>query len=61
MPHPPHSGVQISHRKDLLMGDFLIDDRTKNGAAEFKGKHIHFGTDEFPNWNAVETFLENNQ
>lgn len=56
-----HKRLILSHRKDLLMGDFLIDDRTKNGAAEFKGKHIHFGTEEFPNWKAVETFLENNQ
>jgi 5'-nucleotidase len=30
------------------MGDYLIDDRLKNGAGEFKGELIHFGTDKFP-------------
>lgn len=49
--------LMLSHRKDLLMGDFLIDDRTKNGAGEFKGKHIHFGTEAFPNWTAVLNYL----
>lgn len=53
-----HKRLMLSHRKDLLMGDFLIDDRTKNGAGEFKGKHIHFGTEEFPNWAVVLEYLE---
>jgi len=53
-----HKRLMLSHRKDLLMGDFLIDDRTNNGAGEFKGKHIHFGTEEFPNWVAVLEYLE---
>ena len=26
----------VTHRKDLLMGDYLIDDRLKNGAGDFK-------------------------
>ena len=48
----------FTHRKDLLIGDCLIDDRTKNGAAEFKGKHIHFGKDgDYPNWDSVLNFL----
>ncbi len=47
----------LTHRKDLNIGDYLVDDRLKNGAAEFKGKHIHFGTKEFPDWNAVIKFL----
>ena len=33
----------LTHRKDLLIGDILIDDHTWNGASEFKGEHIHFG------------------
>lgn len=52
-----HKRLMLSHRKDLLMGDYLIDDRTKNGAGEFKGKHIHFGTEAFPNWTAVLNYL----
>ncbi len=47
----------LSHRKDLLMGDFLIDDRIKHGVHNFKGEHIHFGTDKFPNWEEVLTYL----
>lgn len=47
----------ITHRKDLLMGDYLIDDRTKNGAGEFRGELIQFGTEQFPNWDSVLTKL----
>lgn len=43
----------LTHRKDLAIGRYLVDDRTAHGAGEFKGKHIHFGTAEFPNWEAV--------
>ena len=39
----------LTHRKDLLMGDYLIDDRTANGAGEFKGKLIKFNPDT-TNW-----------
>jgi len=35
----------ISHHKNLNKGDFLIDDRTKNGAGEFCGELIQFGTE----------------
>ncbi len=51
----------ISHRKDLLIGDYLIDDREANGAKDFCGLHLHFGKDyennftsnEFPDWNSI--------
>lgn len=46
-----------THRKDLLIGDYLIDDRTVNGAGEFTGEHIHFGTVKFPNWEFVVKYL----
>ena len=52
-----HKRLILSHRKDLLMGDFLIDDRTKNGAGEFKGELIQFGTEKFPNWSVVFEYL----
>ena len=39
----------ITHRKDLLVGDYLIDDRpTMNGADKFKGELLDFG------WNYME-------
>ena len=47
----------LSHNKHLNMGDYLIDDRTANGAGEFKGEHIHFGTEEFPDWTCVKKYL----
>jgi 5'-nucleotidase len=53
-----HKRLILSHRKDLLMGDYLIDDRTKNGAGEFKGQHIHFGQEGFENWEKVLAYLE---
>lgn len=34
--------IILTHNKDLLVGDYLIDDRLKNGAENFKGEHIHF-------------------
>jgi len=47
----------LTHRKDLQIGDILIDDRLKNGASEFRGKHIHFGTADFPDWPRVMSYL----
>lgn len=49
----------LTHRKDLAIGDLLVDDRLRNGVAEFTGKHIHFGTEEFPNWHTTLSFLKN--
>ena len=40
-------------------GDFLIDDREKNGAKEFKGELIQFGSPKFPDWSAVIEYLLN--
>lgn len=40
----------LTHRKDLVTGDILVDDRKLNGAGEFKGRFIHFGTEKWPNW-----------
>lgn len=47
----------ISHHKNLNRGDYLIDDRTRHGAGEFIGEHIHFGTDKFPDWDSVLRYL----
>jgi 5'(3')-deoxyribonucleotidase len=49
----------ISHHKDLNRGDFLIDDREKNGAKEFKGELIQFGLPKFPDWPSVVKYLLN--
>lgn len=54
-----HKRLILSHRKDLCIGDFLIDDRPNNGAAEFKGQWIQFGTEPFENWDKVTDYLLN--
>jgi len=50
----------ISHLKNMLIGDYLIDDRTANGAGEFKGELLQFGWhyetetwNEYPNWESI--------
>ncbi len=43
----------LTHRKDLCIGDYLVDDRTANGAGKFQGKLFLFGTKEFPNWEVM--------
>ncbi len=56
-----HKRVVITHRKDLLVGDYLIDDRLKNGADEFTGELLRFGYDwendnkpnEYPTWDSI--------
>jgi 5'(3')-deoxyribonucleotidase len=54
-----YKSMSITHRKDLLFGDYLIDDRIANGSGEFRGKLLQFGTEEYPNWEAIlkELFL----
>jgi len=47
----------LSHHKNLCRGDYLIDDRTKHGVEEFCGEHIHFGSEQFPDWDAVVKYL----
>lgn len=47
----------LSHHKNLNQGDYLIDDRTRNGADKFVGEHIHFGQERFPDWQAVLNYL----
>ena len=54
---PAHKRLILSHNKHLNSGDFLVDDRLKNGVDKFRGKHIHFGTEEFPNWEKVLSYL----
>jgi 5'(3')-deoxyribonucleotidase len=53
-----HKRLILTHNKALCIGDYLIDDRTANGAGEFTGRHIHFGTDRFPDWDTVLAYLD---
>ena len=55
---PAYKRLILSHHKNLNSGHFLIDDRTKNGADRFAGEHIHFGTEQFPDWLSVVGYLK---
>jgi 5'(3')-deoxyribonucleotidase len=50
----------LSHHKNLNDGAFLVDDRLKNGVDKFKGEHIHFGTEQYPDWDSVLVYLRKN-
>jgi 5'(3')-deoxyribonucleotidase len=52
-----HKRIVITHCKHLCKGDYLIDDRSKHGVTEFEGEWIHFGSEKFPNWDAVLEYL----
>lgn len=59
-----HKRMFVTHRKDLLIGDYLIDDRIKNGAGDFKGEHLHFGWswetetyNKYPTWQSILDYL----
>ena len=52
-----YKNVIFSHHKNLNIGDYLIDDSTKNGAGEFIGEHILIHSDKFPNWDSVIKYI----
>ena len=52
-----HKRLILTHRKDLVQGDYLIDDRPKNGAEDFCGEWIQFGSNRFPDWDSVLNYL----
>jgi len=49
--------VILTHQKQLIMGDYLIDDRKKWGADRFSGEFIHFGSERYPGWREVLEYL----
>lgn len=57
LPQTAYKRLILSHRKHLNRGDYLIDDRTANGADKFTGRHIHFGHEPFEDWEAVLDYL----
>ncbi len=54
---PAYKRLILTHHKDLNRGDFLVDDRPGNGAEDFQGEWIHFGSEEFPDWESVLKYL----
>lgn len=47
----------LTHHKDLNRGDYLIDDRKKNGASEFQGTFIQFGSKSFTDWESIAKYF----
>ncbi len=47
----------LTHHKNLLKGDYIIDDRGKHGTSGFKGEWLHFGSDKYPDWKSVLEYL----
>ena len=47
----------ISHHKNLNNGDYLIDDRAANGAENFPGEWLQFGSERFPDWSSITSYL----
>jgi 5'-nucleotidase len=51
----------LSHNKSLNIGKYLIDDRAIEQNLQFTGEFVHFGSDKFPNWNSVVTYILKNE
>lgn len=48
----------ICNHKNLLLGDYLVDDYAYGkGQDKFKGELIQFGSNKFPNWKTVTSYL----
>ena len=56
---PAYKRLILTHHKNLNRSDFLVDDRPKNGADLFEGEWIHFGSEAFPDWASVLSYLRN--
>jgi len=59
-----HKKLILSHHKNLVMGDYLIDDRNARGVDKFGGKHLHFGQNyetgelhEYPDWASIRDYF----
>lgn len=49
--------VILTHCKHLCDGDYLVDDRAKNGTSEFPGEWVQFGSERYPDWEEVTSYL----
>ena len=49
----------LTHHKNLVKGDYLIDDSKNHGVTDFEGKHIMFGKKPYERWKQVLEYLKN--
>ena len=59
LPEIAYKRLILSHHKHLNAGHYLIDDREKNGAIDFQGELIRFGSEKFKDWIDVRDYLLN--
>lgn len=50
--------LTLTHHKELVKGNILIDDRTANGAGEFGGVHFQYGVGRYETWDMVVSEVE---
>lgn len=55
---PAFRRLILTHHKNLNYGDYLIDDSKVNGAENFIGTHIQFGTTPFKTWEDVIEYFD---
>ncbi len=56
---PVWNRVMITNHKNLLLADYLVDaEPEENGAPDFMGTLIHFGSDAFKAWEDVLTYFD---
>ena len=49
----------LTMNKGLVKGDYLVDDWIEGrGQENFEGELIQFGSERFPDWEAINTYLE---
>jgi len=48
----------LTHHKNLVKGDYIIDDTKNHGVSKFEGEHIHFGSREYQNWKDILKYLK---
>lgn len=49
--------IILTSRKDLCIGDYLIDSIGNYGTSEFGGEWIRFGIENYPDWHSVILYL----
>ena len=56
---PAWNRIIVCNRKDLLLGDYIIDRYPERlGAENFMGTVIHFGEEPFKTWEEVITYFD---
>ena len=56
-PNTAYKRLIITHHKNLNTGDYLIDDRKNNGAGDFSGNLLLFGSNDYPDWVTIVNYL----